>query len=597
MKSAPMPARALLLLWLSLALGCTPPAPAPRSPSHSGRKVTETTRRPPGQNESPAGRPALVGSPSPSPKPHATPTPDPDPSGPTPGAPVNSLQPAPNSTLALLLPGPVGLDNPQSPHLASLLARAKDTEMATDWRKVGEEALALEQFPLAALAFRREAKIYRRKGILQAALAQEARAAQFETELSLYLSGPPERRSQLERLEPESGCYVGAFVDRDDNLRQFMKASQTHGDVDQFNELVGRAHASFFMYRSYGQPFPKEWAEYLKAREAIVHIAWEPRDLSQVRDDEYLRGFVDALVALDHPVILRFASEMNGDWTPYHGNPELYKQAFRLVYRATRRAPKVAMLWCPNTIPRQGLESYYPGDDAVDWVGVNFYSVPFLDNNPARPGDRIHPTDHLQAVYDLYSSRKPIAIGEWAASRQSKASSKPLTEFAKTKISQLYGSLPTRYPRVKLVSWYDSNNLREASPSRQLNNYQVTSPPDLLGQYRKALAWPYYLGAGQTSSGYSYRPITGGPTAITSQTELRVSLKTYEQRPKVYFRVNGTLRLATAEALDWRLPSQTWQAGKNVVEVFVFDRKNRFVTSAKAILDLSLPASQSRPKS
>ena len=494
-------------------------------------------------------------------------------------------QPAPKSTLALTLPGPARTSDASDPQLAALLAQAKGSDMAADWRKAGEKALSMELYPTAVRAFGREARIYRAKGITQAALAQEARAAQYATELSLYLSGPPVKRAQLERLEPESGCYVGAFIDRDDNLRQFMKASQTHGDVDQFNEMVRKDHASFFMYRSYGQPFPTEWAQYLKERNAIVHIAWEPGDLDQVRDDEYLRGFVGELVALDHPVILRFASEMNGDWTPYHGDPQRYKQAFRLVYKATRRAPKVAMLWCPNTIPRQGLESYYPGDDAVDWVGVNFYSVPFLDNDPNRPGDKIHPTDHLQAVYDLYSTRKPIAIGEWAASHQAKGVDRPLTEFAKTKISQLYSSLPTRYPRVKLVSWYDSNNLREASPSRQLNNYQVTSPSDLLGQYRKAVASPYYLGAGQTGSGVSFRPITGR-TAITPQSELRISLKTYEQRPKVYFKVNGDLRLATAEALDWRLTPQLWKPGKNLVEVLVYDRKNRFVTSSKAVLDL-----------
>lgn len=584
-----MPARAICYLWLLLALGCSPPEPLSKVPSSPPSPEPTRPAFPKPVSPQPVSTVSAASSPRPaSPRPAPlVPAPAPSPSSPPSEAdPAVALQPAPKSSLALTLPGPTRVEKPDNPQLAALLSQAEASDMAADWRKAGEKALALEQYPLVVRAFQREAGIYRSKGLPQAALAQQARAAQYATELSLYLSGPPIKRRQLERLEPESGCFVGAFIDRDDNLRQFMKASQTHGDVDQFNELTRKAHASFFMYRSYGQPFPVEWARYLKAREAIVHIAWEPRDLDQVRDDEYLRGFVDDLISLDHPVILRFASEMNGEWTPYHGNPERYKQAFRLVYQATRRAPKVAMLWCPNTIPRQGLESYYPGDDAVDWVGVNFYSVPFLDNDRARPGDKIHPTDHLQAVYDLYSARKPIAIGEWAASRESKASPEPLTEFAKTKISQLYSSLPTRYPRVKLVSWYDSNNLREATPSRQLNNYQVTSPPDLLGQYRKAIASPYYLAAGQSGSGLAYRPVTGR-TAITSRSELRVSLKTYEQRPKVYFRVNGTLRLATAEALDWRLAADMWQPGKNVVEVFVFDRKNRFVASAKAVLDLS----------
>jgi hypothetical protein len=494
--------------------------------------------------------------------------------------------------LALALPGPAKPQTFANRDLALLVEQAEQSQMAAQWRKAGEKAMQLELYPTAVEAFRKEAAIYRSKGIPQAALAQEARANQYSTELTLYVSQKPSKSTRpLERLEPESGCYIGAFIDRDDNLKQFMEASQTHGDVDEFNALVGKDHANFFMYRSYGQPFPRAWAQYLKERRAIVNIAWEPRNLKDVKDDDYLAGFVDEMVALDHPVMLRFASEMNGEWTPYHGDPKAYKAAFRLVHQATRRAPKVALMWCPNTIPRQGLESYYPGDDAVDWVGVNFYSVPFLDNDPDRPGDKIHPTDHLQAVYDLYSGRKPIAIGEWAASRETKVKAELVTQFAKIKISQLYGTLPTRYPRVKMVNWYDSNNLVEATPSRQLNNYQVTSPPDLLAHYRKAVSNPHYLGAGEETSNVAYRPVTGR-MAIEPGTSLRLSLKTYEQRPKVYFKVNGQIALATADALDWRLPAHTWIPGKNVVEIFVYDRKDRFVAQAKAVLDLTAPKLQ-----
>lgn len=571
-------------LWLGLlaVLACSSPQPIARqAPLAASPSPTRVAAAP--VDAEVVASPAVSASPAPEPMVLAVETSSIR-ATPSPGVPVEA-EFWPRSTLALSLPGPASPRTGSSPELASLLGQARVSGMAAHWRKAGEKALQLQLYQQAVLAFRREAAIYRSKGILQAALAQEARANQYATELSLYLGQPAGPAGKLERLEPAAGCLIGAFIDRDDNLRQFMLDSQTHGDVDQFNQMVGKDHASFFMYRAYGQPFPTRWAEYLKERQAIVHIAWEPKSLDDVRDDSYLREFVDALVELDHPVILRFASEMNGEWTPYHGDPEEYKAAFRLVHRATRRAPKVALLWCPNTIPRQGLESYYPGDDAVDWVGVNFYSVPFLDNDPKRPGDKIHPTDHLQAVYDLYAARKPIAVGEWAASRQSKIKAEPTTEFAKVKISQLYGTLPTRYPRVKLVNWYGSNNLREATPSRQLNNYQVTSPSDLRAHYGRAVASPYFLGAGQTSSRIAYRPLVGR-TRISAETSLRIALKSYEQRPKVYFRVNGSLVLATADALDWRLSPNHWKPGKNVVEVLVYDRKDRFVTSAKAVLDL-----------
>ncbi len=467
---------------------------------------------------------------------------------------------------------------------------ARSTGMATDWRKVGDYALQKEQFATAAEAFRQESAIYRSKGQVQAALAEEARAAQVSTELSLYVSrsGKNAPSRKLERLEPSSGCYLGAFIDRDDNLKRLPFDSQTHGDVDEFQKLVTKPHASYFMYRTYGQPFPLKWARYLKQRGAFPHIAWEPKSLTDVKDDAYLKKFVDDMVSLDFPVILRFASEMNGEWTPYHSDPQAYKKAFRLVYEATRRAPQVAMMWCPNTVPSQGVEDYYPGDDAVDWVGVNFYSVPFLDNDRTRPGEKIHPTDLLQGVYEQFSDRKPIAVGEWAASRQSSLSPMPSGEFAKTKISQLYSALPTRFPRVKMVNWYDSNNLLEARPGRQLNNYQVTSPPDVLARYREAVSNPHYLDDYKAVSPRSFERVVGR-TSVDREDTIRIFLKTYDQHPKVYFQCNGEIILATDEPLHWFLSTRTWKSGKNVLDIFVYDSKDRFVSKSRAVFDVVPP--------
>ena len=37
-----------------------------------------------------------------------------------------------------------------------------------------------------------------------------------------------------------------------------------------------------------------------------------------------------------------------------------------------------------QSVPKKG-HPYYPGDEYVDWVGVNFYSVYYHDNGPSRP--------------------------------------------------------------------------------------------------------------------------------------------------------------------------------------------------------------------
>lgn len=465
--------------------------------------------------------------------------------------------------------------------LTPLLETAEATNMATDWRRAADTAVEMEVYPEAAQAYKNEAAIYAKSGDPQAAVAEQIKASYYSTELKLFHTVNPKKSGKLERWEPVNGCYVGAFIDRDDSLEKHMYESQTHGDIPQFNKLVEKPHASFFMYRSYGTPFPVQWAEYVKQNGAVPHIAWEPKDIKAVKDDAYLQEFMEAAARVDCPVVLRFAGEMNGEWTPYHGDPKAYVEAFRLVYKASRRAPKVVMLWCPNTVPQTDIEKYYPGDDYVDWVGVNFYSVPFLDNNPNRPGDKIYPPEQFKYVYDHYAKKKPMAIGEWAASRRSVLEDRDRDNFAVTKLRQLYAVLPTQYPRVKMVNWYDCNNIARAKEERQLNDFQLTHSPPVLDAYKRAIAEPYYLGAGQDSPRKSYAEIKGD-VKLGSDDEVRLSLKSYDPTLKVYFLKDGKVLHASDNPVEWYIgASQLGKDPKGTVEIAVYDSKDRPVTRQK----------------
>lgn len=485
---------------------------------------------------------------------------------------------SPRSNLPLKLPAGARPRTITDPALQRLKEQALSGQTAAEWRQVAERAVKVADYATAQSAYQREAELYRAKGYTQAALAEEAKANLYKTDLQLFVLAKPEQSSRMSRLEPVAGCFVGAFIDRDDNLDSHHWQSQKHGDIPQFNKKVGKEHASFFMYRGYGSPFPYEWAQYVKSQGSIPHIAWEPGDIDEVKDDGYLENFLADAARLDHPVILRFASEMNGEWTRYSRDPVKYRAAFRLVYQKSRLAPKVALMWCPNTVPQASIKDYYPGDDAVDWVGVNFYSVPFLDNDPKRPGDKIHPVDHLDFVYRTYSATKPIAIGEWAASHQSALSPQDFVPFAQNKIAQLYSALPTKYPRVKLVSWYDCNNIRHARAERKLNNFLLTEPEPLLTTYRESVASDYFLGAGESAATKSYHPLQG-EWSTEQSSELRIYLKSYDPRPRVYFSCGEKVIHASDNPLQWYLTKEQLQGDKDLVTIAVFDSANRFVTS------------------
>jgi len=287
----------------------------------------------------------------------------------------------------------------------------------------------------------------------------------------------------LAKFEPERGCYIGAFVKNDPHV---------NGDMAEFEAVIGKKHASYFTYVRYGAPFPMDWVEKVKAVGAAPHIAWEPNEgLHQVRDDAYLREWAAAARQAGCPIFLRFASEMNGRWTAYHGNPSLYKQKWRLVHRVMAEvAPNVALVWAPFCMPQDNITAYYPGDAYVDWVGVNIYSVHHHNNNPRHPSGHEDPRELLRFVYDTYSPRRPIMICEYAATHYCRACGQATVGFALEKMQQLYRSLPTDFPRVKMINWFNWDTITGGAAD---NNYALTDNELIKGQYQKLIRSSYFL--------------------------------------------------------------------------------------------------------
>lgn len=291
---------------------------------------------------------------------------------------------------------------------------------------------------------------------------------------------------QPAKLEPEKGLYLGAYVLQDERIG---------GDMTLFNRMTGKRHATFFRYVGYGRPFPSEWVEEVKALGAIPHIALEPNGgLHAVHDNHYLRTFAQAAGAADTPLFLRFASEMNGDWTAYSGDPEAFVTTWRMVHDVfEEEAPQVAMLWTVFTFPESTMDAYYPGDDVVDWVGVNLYNVAYHNDRIDHDAKEEDPLRLLDEVYLRYSHKKPIQIAEYGATNYSRTDGQDHRHLAVEKIQRLYGELPKRYPRVKAVNYFNVNNLVNAPRDRQINNYALTEKAEVLTAYATLIRSRHFL--------------------------------------------------------------------------------------------------------
>jgi len=372
------------------------------------------------------------------------------------------------------------------------------------------------------------------------------------------------------KFEPPNGCYIGAFLGF--TPKEVLA-------IPEFEKAVGKKHASCLYYTGYGQPFPTEVVEKMKADGAVPCFAWEPNGyqyhisvlemmkkeglanppifsggkkqqipsqlmraieergaiskenvarirefgeiprplldqmrqkgsltaeelkeargymkngLDYVRDDWYLHYWAREAAKCGSPIFLRFASEMNGDWTAYSGDPELYREKWRLVHDViAKEAPNVAMVWTVFGHPwLTEIKRYYPGDDYVDWVGINIYMVHHHNGMITRPGYQEEPATMVRIVYDDWASRKPIQISEYATAHYCQACNKNYFDFAEMRMRQMYEMLPKRFPQVKAILWFNAD---AASAGKAESDYNVTKYPQLLKAYRECVSSPYYL--------------------------------------------------------------------------------------------------------
>ena len=438
-------------------------------------------------------------------------------------------------------------------------------QTAADVRARADRLVAARRFPEASQAFLEASRRYAALGDPDAAQILRDDARRYRTDAALYVDDVPPAPQSLARLEPAAGCLLGANVEHEDAAER---------DPARFSRLVGRDHALFFTYRAYGQPFPTEYARRLSRLGCGLQIAWEPRDLRETEDGEYLQRFMEAASRARLPVFLRFASEMNGDWTPYHADPAAYREAFRRVAAvAHSTASNVAMVWCPADSPEKGLGAYWPGDEAVDWVGVNFYSVIYNDGDRGRAAAWRHPEDSLDYVYRHYAGRHPMMVGEWAATHRSVVDNVLRTDFVVDKIGQFYAAVPRLYPRVKAVHWLSLDTARYAQGPRRLNDFTLLADPAVAEAYVQATAEPFYLGRVGDVAPSVPRPIASGET-LSRRVVLSAYARSYVARPRVLIKVDGRSVIDEAVAGPHRV-EVALSAGKHTLVLGVYDGEGR----------------------
>ncbi|MBX6377914.1 MAG: hypothetical protein IRY95_05125, partial [Clostridia bacterium] len=265
-------------------------------------------------------------------------------------------------------------------------------------------------------------------------------------------------------------------------------------------EALGFRWPLLMTYQHVGDPFPTDFVRTAasQGREILLTLQfWEPADpLSVYRRsstlvfrllrgefDPWLRAYARAARDSGVRFLLRVDNEMNGDWSPWSAwhfgkDTDLYVAAWRHVREVFRAegAGNVLWVWNPNDrsyppFAWNHSRLYYPGDDAVDVVGMTGYNA-----GSSYPGDRWRGFfaiyDPLYAEYRRLYPRKPLIVGEFASNE---------TGGDKAAwVDEAFRRLQEGFPAVRAFVWWHGVDGRR--------DYRYDSSPAVLDVFRRRLA-------------------------------------------------------------------------------------------------------------
>lgn len=275
-------------------------------------------------------------------------------------------------------------------------------------------------------------------------------------------------------------------------------------NLDSFSASVGRHPAIWTLWSSWGDEsgaFPDPvLLGGLDQRGVIPMVNWQPVDpadpgspryryqaVARGDHDAYLRAFAASAREWGHPLLLRFAFEMNGPWFPWSierfGNTaKAFRRAWRHVVDVFRgpggeRATNVRFIWSVY-VPCEGcrpIDDLYPGDRWVDFVAFDAFEW----RHPDRPMARLYETGvrRLRALTD-----KRILVTETGVSH----APADKAEW----ISRGYPEVYRRLPRIVAIVYFNIEGAAIGEPE----DWRFTTSPESLDAYRAIASRPRFQG-------------------------------------------------------------------------------------------------------
>lgn len=291
---------------------------------------------------------------------------------------------------------------------------------------------------------------------------------------------PPPGPTPPAKTPPASGALFGAFV------------GVGQGGTDDFSNeesMIGRHWVIDNRFYSY-EDWINDRTKWDIANHKIPLVTWEPHEpLDEIiagKHDDTIHARAQGAKALGAEIFLRWGHEMNGNWYPWaganngaaNGGAAKYIAAYHHVHDlfVADGATNVVWVWCPlvTDVPNESWnhwKNYYPGDDYVDWVGLDAYN--WGTSSTCCQWESF--SDLVGDLYHDYAKVKPLMLPETASA-----------EVGGNKgawIDDMHRALQEKFPAIKAVVWFDIN---------KETDWRVASSATSLAAYKSMGLDPYF---------------------------------------------------------------------------------------------------------
>lgn len=370
------------------------------------------------------------------------------------------------------------------------------------------------------------------------------------------------------KAEPTSGTYYGRIA---------LGGTLPNGQYGLSNANALANESVFSFYYDFNNAYSLEYWSYIYGSLLDDHVFQvnlnfnnEGADCPIVISGGYDAKLIETfkyLGTLSCPILVRIGGEVNC-WTNMP-EPSAFIDAYIHIAKIARTyAPDAALMYAPNFSSAYGidLESFYPGDEYVDWIGVSLYYNKVAANgdtsNDAFYGVNAYGDSLLNIQQTINLARKhskPVSATEGGSIYS--VNGTDYSDFAAERIEKTYAFLTMVYPEVKSIVYSDSN----FGSSTRL--YAISDNAKLTEAYNKGTAAnPTLLHSYDGNASY-YTKLSEYP----SKWEGTVKLAAYtysSSRITASWYIDGALKASIADyPFNYTVDTSALNDGKHTVTV------------------------------